>query len=40
MNDFRFSLHDEKIPVKAILAAVLFAASLIAILYGGSFILP
>gem|GEM_PF-2925589 len=40
MNDYNFRLHDEKVPARAIISAILFAASLIAILYFGSFILP
>jgi len=40
MNDFIFKLYDEKLPVKPFIAAVLFAVALVAILYGGSFVLP
>jgi len=40
MNDHIFRLHDEKVPTRAVIAAVLFAASLISILYFGNFVTP
>lgn len=39
MYDFSHQ-NENRIPKRLIISGVLFAASLVAILYGGSFILP